>query len=57
MIIFNQKFKYNQTYGERVWNYNTTKKVKLYKNHIRKYIDKIKLISNPFNEVNISSKK
>lgn len=57
MMRFNQKFKYNQTYGERGWNDNTTKKVELYKNHIRKYTDKIKFISKPFDEVNISSEK
>lgn len=57
MMRFNQKFKYNQTYGERGWNGNTTKKVEIYKNHIRKYTDKIKFISKPFDEVNISSEK
>lgn len=57
MMRFNQKFKYNQTYGERGWNPNTTKKVEIYKNHIREYKDKIKFISKSFDEVNIKSEK
>lgn len=57
LIRFNQKGKFNQTWGKRSWNSNTTKKVNLYKNHIRKYTEKIKFISKPFDEVNISSEK
>lgn len=57
LIRFNQKGKFNQTWGKRSWNSNTTKKVNLYKNHIRKYTEKIKFISKPFDDVNISSEK
>lgn len=57
MMRFNQKFKYNQTYGDRGWNPNTDKKVELFTNHIRQYKDKIKYISKPFNEIGISSDK
>ncbi len=57
MMRFNQKFKYNQTYGDRGWNANTDRKVEIFTNHIRKYKDKIKYISKPFNEIEISSDK
>ncbi len=36
MMRFNQKFKFNQTFGKRSWNANTEKKVEVFKNHIRK---------------------
>lgn len=55
MIRFNQKLKYNQTYGERGWNSNTYKKVEEFKNHIRKYSDKIFFKSLPFNEILINN--
>jgi DNA adenine methylase Dam len=57
MMRFNQKFQYNQTYGERGWNDNTTKKVEAFTNHIRNYKDKIKFISNSFNEIPVKSNK
>lgn len=57
MMRFNQKFKYNQTYGNRGWNSKTDKKVELFTNHIRKYKDKIVFISKPFDEVEINSDK
>lgn len=53
MIRFNQKFKFNQTYGDRGWNSSTEKKVTSFINHIREYKDKIKYTSNRFNEVEI----
>lgn len=55
MMRFNQKFKYNQTYGERGWNSNTDVKVERFANHIRKYKDNLKFISKSFYDVNINS--
>lgn len=57
MIRFNQKFKYNQTYGDRGWNSNTDKKVETFINHIRKYKDRLTFISKPFYDVNYESGK
>lgn len=57
MIRFNLKFKYNQSYGNRGWNSNTTLKVEEFKNHIREYKDKIKYISKPFNELKLPISK
>jgi DNA adenine methylase Dam len=54
MMRFNQKFKYNQTYGDRGWNPNTDKKVESFTNHIRKYKDSIKFTSVTFNELYIN---
>ncbi len=45
MMRFNQKFKYNQTYGDRGWNANTDKKVESFVNHIRQYKDNIRFTS------------
>lgn len=53
MMRFNQKFQYNQTFGERGWNINTDKKVDTFKNHIRKYKEKLKFVSNHFSELPI----
>lgn len=55
MMRFNQKFKYNQTYGERGWNSNTDVKVENFAKHIRHHKDKLKFISKPFYEVNFES--
>jgi len=55
MMRFNQKFKYNQTYGERGWNKNTDIKVDIFTKHIREYKNKIRFISNRFDEVEIKS--
>lgn len=57
MIRFNQKFKYNQTYGDRGWNSNTDKKVETFVNHIRQYKDKIKFTSKPFDQIPVNSDK
>lgn len=57
MMRFNQKFKYNQTYGDRGWNSNTDKKVEVFTNHIRQYKDKLKFISKTFDQIPISSDK
>ena len=53
MMRFNQKFKFNQTFGKRSWNTSTEKKVEDFKNHIRKYSDKINFTSKPFYEVEV----
>lgn len=55
MIRFNQKFKYNQTYGERGWSKNTDIKVENFTKHIRQYKDKLKFVSKPFYDVNYQS--
>ena len=57
MIRFNQKFKFNQSYGERGYSDNTQKKVDIFTNHIRKYKDNIQFTSKVFNELNIGSNK
>lgn len=48
MMRFNQKFKFNQTYGNRGWNSNTDLKVENFKKHIRKFKDKISYSSTHF---------
>lgn len=53
MMRFNQKFKFNQTFGKRSWNNNTEKKVDEFKTHIRKFSNKINFISVPFYELEI----
>ena len=53
MMRFNQKFKFNQTFGKRTWNSSTEKKVEEFKNHIRKYSDKIDFVSKSFYELEI----
>lgn len=57
MIRFNQKFKYNQTYGNRGWNSNTDKKVASFTEHIRKFKNKLRFISKPFYEIEVNSDK
>jgi len=57
MMRFNQKFKYNQTYGDRGWNPNTDKKVESFTNHIRQYKDNIRFVSKPFDQIEVSSDK
>lgn len=53
MMRYNQKFKYNQSYGERGWNDNTDKKTKSYSSHIRNYKDKLRFTSKSFDELSI----
>ena len=57
MMRFNQKFKFNQTFGKRTWNSSTQNKVDLFTKHIRQYKDKIRFTSDTFNDVSISSNK
>jgi site-specific DNA-adenine methylase len=54
MIRFNQKFKYNQTYGFRGYNNNTDKKVKVFTDHIRKFKN-IDYLSTHFENLNFSN--
>ena len=54
MIRFNQKFKYNQTFGKRTWNKNTEEKTKKFIEHIRPYKNKVKFISKNFYDVAIA---
>jgi DNA adenine methylase Dam len=54
MMRFNQKFKFNQTFGKRSWNSSTQNKVDLFTKHIRQYKDKIRFSSKPFNELGLS---
>ena len=54
---FNQKFKYNQTFGKTTWNSSTETKVVNFTNHIRQYQNKIKFVSKPFGDVEIKSDK
>lgn len=57
LMRFNQKFQFNQTYGDRRFNDSTQKKVIEYVNHIRQYADKIRYISKSFNEIKIPNDK
>lgn len=54
MMRFNKKFKFNQTFGKRSWNDNTTKKTKVFTEHIRQYQDRLIFSSKTFNEININ---
>ncbi len=53
MVRFNQKFKFNQTYGNRGWNSNTDVKVDNFKNHIRKF-NNIKYLSTHFENLDFN---
>jgi len=53
MMRFNKKFEFNQTFGKRSWNDNTTKKLDIYIDHISKYKDKITFISKSFTQIKI----
>lgn len=55
MIRFNQKFKFNQTYGDRGFSDATQKKVDNFTNHIRGYKDNLQYLSIPFDQIEISS--
>jgi len=55
LMRFNQKGKFNQTWGKRSFNISTEKKVKLFKEHIRNYSDKIYFKSGSFSEIEIES--
>lgn len=53
MMRFNQKFKYNQTYGNRGWNDRTSKKTENYINRLKKYKHKLNFSGKPFQDVEI----
>jgi DNA adenine methylase Dam len=53
MMRFNQKFKFNQTFGKRSFNSSTQNKVELFTKHIRPFKDRIKFNSKPFYELDI----
>lgn len=53
LMRFNSQLLFNQTFGKRTWNDNTTKKVETFKNHIRPYKDKIYFSSKHFYDVKI----
>jgi len=53
MMRFNQKFKFNQTYGNRGWNSNTDTKVDNFKNHIRNF-NNIEYLSTHFENLDFS---
>ena len=55
LMRFNQKGKFNQTWGKRSFNISTEKKVKLFKEHIRNYSDKIYFKSGSFSDIEIES--
>lgn len=53
MMRFNQKFKFNQTFGKRSWNTSTEKKVEDFKKHIRPYSNKITFNSKSFYDLDV----
>lgn len=53
MMRFNQKFKFNQTFGKRGWNSSTQNKVDNFTKHIRSYKDKIRFTSVNFNDLEL----
>ncbi len=55
MVRFNQKFKYNQTYGDRGFSDATQKKVDNFTKHIREYKDNLVYLSTQFDEIEIDS--
>lgn len=55
MVRFNQKFKYNQTYGDRGFSDATQKKVDNFTKHIREYKDNLVYLSTQFDKIEINS--
>lgn len=55
MMRFNQKFKFNQTYGNRGWNSNTDVKVENFKKHIRQFNERITYQSKHFEQLDFDS--
>jgi DNA adenine methylase Dam len=56
LIRFNQKGKFNQTWGKRSWNSSTEDKTNEFIKHIRQYKDKIHFSHRTFNEISIPTK-
>ena len=55
MMRFNQKFKYNQTFGKRSFNDSTQRKVNNFTDHIRKFKDNLVYLSTQFENIEIKS--
>jgi site-specific DNA-adenine methylase len=55
MMRFNQKLKFNQTFGKRTYNDSTEKKVRGFVEHLRPEFSRINFISMDFNDVPITS--
>lgn len=55
MMRFNQKFKFNQTYGNRGWNQKTEVKVDTFIKHIRQYQKNITYLSEHFENIETNS--
>jgi site-specific DNA-adenine methylase len=55
MMRFNQKFKYNQTFGKRSFNDSTQRKVNNFTEHIRKFKDNLVYLSTQFENIEIKS--
>lgn len=55
MIRFNQKFKFNQTYGDRGFSDATQKKVDNFIKHIREYKENLVYLSTQFDKIEIDS--
>jgi DNA adenine methylase Dam len=51
MLRFNNKFKFNQTFGQRSFNDNTEKKINILLEHYKKYPNKVEFISKSFNDI------
>lgn len=55
MMRFNQKFKFNQTYGDRGFSDATQRKVNNFTEHIRKFKDNLLHLSTPFENIEVQS--
>lgn len=55
MMRFNQKFKFNQTYGDRGFSDATQRKVNNFTEHIRKFKDNLVYLSTQFENIEIES--
>jgi adenine-specific DNA-methyltransferase len=55
MMRFNQKFKFNQTYGDRGFSDSTQRKVNNFTEHIRKFKDNLVYLSTQFENIDIKS--
>lgn len=55
MMRFNQKFEFNQTFGKRTFNNSTQNKIDVFKEHIRKYVNKIQFTSKHFSDIKLNN--
>jgi DNA adenine methylase Dam len=51
MLRFNNKFKFNQTFGQRTFNDSIEKKINILIEHYKKYPNKVKFLSKSFNDI------